>query len=385
MNLCLITGIFPPDIGGPSTYISHLASFFHQQNTAVCVITLGDAIGTYPFPVKRVSRTAPLPIRLLRLFVTLIRYGWRSDVWYINGLELPAVLAGKLLRKRMVMKIVGDYAWERAMNAGLTPDSIDDFQQRKQRGNVEFHKKLRAWYTRQIHAVITPSQYLKTLVCGWGVPAARVHVIYNAVEGLSADLGTQLEARRRLGLAVHDQFIITVARLVSWKGIDRLIRTLLHLDESIKLLIVGDGPEKNKLTELADTLSLTQRVEFIGKTDRTLVLAYIRASDVFVLNTGYEGFSHVLLEAMMVGTPVITTSVCGNPELVTHQENGILVAPCDRTQDCQGNVEELRASIMTLLQDASLREKVIEGGKQTVKHYSWDRLLQQTVNVLCDC
>ena len=94
----------------------------------VCVITQGDDITEYAFPVKRIPRTYPLPVRFVLLFLTLLRYSWRSDVWYINGLELPAVLAGKLLRKRMIMKIVGDYAWERAMNSGLTDDSIDDFR-----------------------------------------------------------------------------------------------------------------------------------------------------------------------------------------------------------------------------------------------------------------
>jgi glycosyltransferase involved in cell wall biosynthesis len=375
MNICIITGIFPPDIGGPATYVSHLAQSLRRNNIDLCVVTLGDASGDYTFLVKRVSRRYPLLIRLILLFVMFIRYGRQSDVWYINGLELPAVLAGKLLRKRMVMKIVGDYAWERAMNGGSTTDSIDNFQQKKQHWKVELHKKLRRWYTRQVNCVITPSQYLKSLVCGWGIAEDRVHVIYNAVEELPEHLGTKLEIRNQFGFSKQDRLVVTVGRLVPWKGIDLLIQTIARLDKSIELLIVGDGPEKNKLTDLAETLSVTHRVRFLGRLRRHHALAYMRASDVFVLQTGYEGFSHVLLEAMMVATPVITTPVCGNPELVTHEENGLLVE--------QGDLESLTNQIHRILNDPVLREHLVEGGIRSVQKYSWDRVSRQTMEVLC--
>jgi len=139
--------------------------------------------------------------------------------------------------------------------------------------------------------------------------------------------------------------------------------------------IVGDGPEKNKLTDLAETLSVTHRVRFLGKTRRHRALAYMRASDVFVLHTGYEGFSHVLLEAMMVSTPVITTPVCGNPELVIHEENGLLVE--------QGNLESLTTQITRILKDSALRKHLVEGGIRAVQQYSWERLDRQTMEVLC--
>ncbi len=375
MKVCIITGIFPPDIGGPATYVSKLAHSLSESDHKVCVITLGDSIAEYPFPVKRISRAYRLPLRLFLLFVTFLRYGWSSDVWYINGLELPAVFAGKLLRKRMVMKIVGDYAWERAMNGKLTADGIDAFQQKKQCWNVELHKRLRSWYSRQVETLITPSRYLKSLVCSWGVPENRIQVIYNAVEKLSECPGTKPETRKQLGFSETDRLLVTVGRLVPWKGIDLLIRAIAQLDESVKLLIIGDGPEKNKLTDLAENLSVTNRVTLLGKANRHHALACMQASDVFVLNTGYEGFSHVLLEAMMVGTPVITTSVCGNPELVIHEENGLLVE--------QGDLKMLKIQIQRLLNDSILQKQLAEEATRGIQKYSWDQLMRQTMEVLC--
>ncbi len=374
LKLCIITGIFPPDIGGPATYVSRLAVSLHDLGHDVCVVTLGDDAQTFPFPVYRISRALPLPIRLLRLFMTLLRVGWKADVWYINGLEVPAVLAGKLLRKRLIMKIVGDYAWERAMNLGLTTNSIDDFQQTRQCRQVEWHKWLRGWYTRRVNAVITPSRYLKSLVQGWGVPEERIKVIYNAVEDLPQNLLSRQEIRRRFGFSEHDTLVITVGRLVKWKGIAQLIEVVASLDASVKLLILGDGPEKNMLTELAAQRDVAGRIVFGGKAERSFALAAMRSADVFVLNTGYEGFSHVLLEAMQVGTPVMTTNVCGNPELVKHGVNGALI-PFD-------DVNALRSALQQFFAQPSYRQPLIEAGRETIEQLTWERLLAQTLPIL---
>jgi glycosyltransferase involved in cell wall biosynthesis len=223
--------------------------------------------------------------------------------------------------------------------------------------------------------VITPSQYLKSIVQGWGVVEERVQVIYNAVEQVPEDLEPPSKVRAQLGFSENDHLVITSARLVSWKGIDSLIRSITLLDESVNLLVVGDGPEKNKLTDLAEHLSVAGRVRFFGKVKRYQALAYIKAADVFILNTRYEGFSHVLLEAMTLGTPVMTTPVCGNPELVCHEQNGLLVE--------QGNPDLLAAGITRVLGDAALRKQLIEGGEKTIQQYSWDRLIRQTTEVLC--
>ena len=381
MRMCLITGIFPPDVGGPATYVNNLARALHHQQHQVCVITLGDAELASPFPVKRISRTYPLPVRVVVIFAVLLRRGWQSEVWYVNGLELPAVLAGKILRKRLVMKVVSDYAWERAGNQGLTTDTVQEFQTKTQPWKVELHKKLRAWLTRQVEMVITPSQHVKRLVCGWGNVAERVQVIYNAVEPIAEDdLGTKTATRQRLGLPVDAYVLITIGRLIPLKGVDALIRAIAwfrNAPEETKeyvLLIVGDGAEKNRLTELARTLHVSDLVYFLGQRDRASALAYLRASDLFVLNSSTEGFSHVILEAMMTGTPVIATNVGGNPELVTHHENGILIP--------HGDFEALTAQIRTVARDQTLQARFSEAGRLTVQQFAWERLLQQTLDVL---
>ncbi len=383
MNVCLITGIFPPDIGGPATYVERFAHTLHEHHHQVCVITLGDDNKKYAFPVRRLSRSYPLVLRLFLLFWTLLRQARTYDVWYINGVELPAVLAGKLLRKRMVMKVVSDYAWERAGNQGLTSDSVYEFQHKPQHWKVELHKRLRSWMSRQVHTVITPSLHVKRLVCGWGVPESRAHLVYNAVEPVKLPLGTRQETRKKLGLPVNASIVVTVGRLIPIKRIDGLLRVFADLLEQqgeqsdLSLFVIGDGPEKNNLTELTRALNVTAHVRFIGQIEQQAVYAYLHAADVFVLNSSIEGFPHVVLEAMLVGTPVIATKVGGTPELVVHEQNGLLISA--------GNSGELRLQLSRMLNDVDLQQRCIQEGYQTARGFSWDQLFQRTVELLSCC
>ena len=101
---------------------------------------------------------------------------------------------------------------------------------------------------------------------------------------------------------------------------------------------------------------------------------YLAAADVFVLNSGYEGFSHQLLEALRAGVPVVTSTSGGNRELIEQGENGFLVKFND-----EFNLVE---AIKTLHREKRLREQFIEVGKETVEQFSVDRMLSETSKIL---
>ncbi len=117
---------------------------------------------------------------------------------------------------------------------------------------------------------------------------------------------------------------MTAARLVPWKGIDHLIRVVQQVPD-VRLLIAGDGPDADRLHALADGSGAAARVTFLGRVPRDRLALLFRAADYSVLYSGYEGLSHVLLESLLAGTPVIASAKGGNPEVVRHGENGLLV------------------------------------------------------------
>src|SRR5262249_31497069 len=93
---------------------------------------------------------------------------------------------------------------------------------------------------------------------------------------------------------------------------------------------------------------------FLGNVPHKLIPLYIRAADVFVLNSEYEGLSHTLLEVLALGTPIVASRVCGNPEVVEDGVNGFLVDP--------RNPKELRAALEKLLADPALCKRMVQAG-----------------------
>jgi glycosyltransferase involved in cell wall biosynthesis len=168
--------------------------------------------------------------------------------------------------------------------------------------------------------------------------------------------------------------LITVARLVQWKGIGAIIKWISGRRD-LRLIVVGDGPERTNLEALAIQTGATERVIFAGSVSRAQALAYLQASDLFVLNSRYEGLPHVVLEAFAVGVPVVATSVGGIPEVVETERNGILVPP--------ERMDLMAEAIDRILSTSGLRKNLVEAGRQTLQEkFSWEVLVGQTEEAL---
>jgi glycosyltransferase involved in cell wall biosynthesis len=104
------------------------------------------------------------------------------------------------------------------------------------------------------------------------------------------------------------------------------------------------------------------------------LMEYFKTSRIFVLNSGYEGLSHIILEAMACGLPVITTNVCGNPEIVQDKYNGLLVE--------YNNKEQLKNAIIRLWRDENLRGKFVQNGYKTLEKFKLDEMINKTLEIL---
>jgi glycosyltransferase involved in cell wall biosynthesis len=333
MRILITTGIFPPDIGGPATYVPQVATALAARGHTITVMTLsGDRYplspvrgerdrvkGEYPFQVVRLRRQAFKPWRWFLTVFKIFRLGLRADVLFVNGLALEAVVANCLLRKPVVQKVVGDLAWERAADRGWVKDQFEDFQKKRYDTKIEALKALRGWWHCRSDRVIVPSCYLARWVQGWGVPKEKITVIYNAVEPVDSIQPSRLPLATCLKLRV-----VTVGRLVPLKQVDKIIEAIAECD-GVGLVIVGDGPEHGPLEELVRTLDLTDRVYFAGRRSKAETLSLMAACDLFVLNSTHEGLPHVVLEAMSLGLPVVATAVGGTPEVVRNGQNGLLI------------------------------------------------------------
>ena len=222
------------------------------------------------------------------------------------------------------MRIAGDYAWQVAMEKGKTNLLIDEYQKSKKTGWNGFLFKLQAGLCKRADKIIVPSEYLSNLVEGWGVPRNKIKVIYNSIDLKPSQISKE-EARKKIG--VHGNILISIGRLVPWKGFRMLIKImpqLLQINQFFRLIIVGDGPERKNLEIMIKNLGLDKKVFVVGKKSPSDLALYLAASDMFILNSGYEGFSHQILEAMACSVPVIASAVMGNREIVHQGENGFM-------------------------------------------------------------
>ena len=368
LNIQFVTGIFPPDIGGPATYVPKMAAALAQREHRVAVLTLSEAAGgaeRYPFAVTRIRRGLFKPWRFVRTVAALVRAGRRADLFFVHGLYLEAAIANLLLRKPLVQKWVGDWAWEHALQQRWAASSFEEFQNGWSGWRAQCFKALRNFCARRADALIVPSRYLARAVAAWGVAAEKITPIYNAVDHQSV-------TPAKIPLAARFK-IVTVGRLIAIKQIDRIIQAVAAIEDT-GLVIVGDGPERERLEAVARQRDLLDRVYFAGPRTREETLALIAGGDLFVLNSTHEGLPHVVLEAMSLGLPVVATAVGGTPEVVRDAENGLLIAPHLNGALCQA-LSRLRSS-------PEERRRLADEGKRTVESFSYGRMVEQTAALL---
>ena len=360
MNILICAGIFPPDVGGPASYGQKLALAMQKRGHQVTVVTYSDKKKVddyYPFPVIRILRSRFKPWHYLRYFLAIFRHGLGADVLYAQdqvSAGYPTYLASKILRKPFAIKVTGDYSWEQAMNRGFTNVPIDEFQSLKTfTPIIEKIRTVQMKVVKGAKKIVAPSEYLKRLIAGWETAEDKIRVIYNSA-GLPEIKESKQELRERYSIAPDEFLIVSAGRDVKWKGFPMLKEVAAELQKSypkMRLLVFNDIPQKT-------------------------LHEYFKAADLFVLNTGYEGLSNTLVEVLSVGVPIITTNVCGNPEVLENGKNGLLID--------YDNREQLKAAILKIYNDQDLRETFVRNGLQSLEKFSFERMIDQTEKFLTD-
>ena len=372
-GILLITDIFPPDIGGPATFIDQLGHRLARDGQTVTVACTSEQAHEptdheRPFRVRRILRRHPSLRQSLLVRAALAQEIARHQWVFTNGLEYPTFQMCSLLRRKYVLKVVGDSAWETARNTGLTQLSIDEFQATPAQGQPwENLARKRTLFAQHARKVITPSDYLRWMVVGWGVAPERVVTVHN---GIRLYEFAPYQPRRREGRALN---IVFVGRLASWKGVDTLLNAIVGLPD-VRVTVVGEGPEMPSLRALARNLELEQAVTFVGQQARRAVQAYVADAHVLVLVSSYEGLSHTLLEACAMGVPCIASDRGGNPEVIQHGVNGLLVPYND--------VPRLRAALAQLQADEEFRYRLACMAKETSYRFDFETTVRETSRIV---
>lgn len=379
MRICVITGTFHPEIGGPPVYLYNLCHALSRKGHDLLVLTYGDVEKeiSYPFKVRRISRKQPVIIRLLLFVFCILRFGGKYDVWYVNDYGLPAVLANFFLRKPVVMKVVSDFAWEYSLRHRLIPPDMTllDFQKSRTSLKAGLLKFLRTFYIKHARLVIAPGRCIRDLCESWGVRKERIRKVYNGVDLRRYSPGSgPARARKKLNLPLKAKIIITVTRLIEGKGLRELIRLVPVLPAGYTLVLAGEGPVRPDLEQLIREEKMKKRIILTGALAHDRVADYLRSSDLFVLYSAHEGLPHVVLEAMACGVPVVVSDRGGNTELVTNRMNGLVVR--------YGDTDDLKGAIRTVFSDPGLRKRMVRNSLQKVKKFDFTALADKMERIL---
>lgn len=320
----------------------------------------------YPFAVVRLARPVTRFVRWARTIRAVLEQGRGADVLLVYGLALESVVANALLGRPMVMKVVGDLAWERSVLLGRVHDTFEAFQHRKYGMRVESLRRLRGWWVRKADRVIVHSRWMAGWVERWGVQPSRLAVIPNGVEPPEALVPATIPLSTPVKL-------VTAARLTAWKGIDQLIAAVAG-QHALGLVVVGDGPDRDRLEQVAMETGASDRVFFAGRRSRDETLGIMASCDIFVLNSTWEGLPHAVLDAMVLGMPLIATAVGGVPEAVTDGRSGLLIPPSDS--------DALRGALGRLASSKDERARLAAGARRAAEDFTISRVADATEALL---
>jgi glycosyltransferase involved in cell wall biosynthesis len=373
MNVLFVTGIFPPDIGGPATYTDEMGSELSARGHDVRVVTLskktdGTQDSDRPFAVTRLRRRQSIPRRVARtIFAIRSNCAW-ADFVFVQGLFVETGVASLFTQTPIVARVPGDTAWERARRRGWTEDSFRTFQTERYGPRIETTRRVRSWALNRMTSIITASEFFAGIVSGWGVDPDRIVQINNFVD--VPETSTLPTVTLPAG---GEDTVVTVGRLVDVKRIDNLIRAVAPLEE-VHLLVIGDGPTRARLKGVARESGATDRVTFLGNQPHDVTLSYVQAADVFALASSVETFSIAVLEAMSVGTPVVATD-CGGPGEILDDGNTGLLVPTD-------SPSALRSAISDIRERPALADQLRNQAAESLDEYKLSRVADEVEELL---
>lgn len=350
----MTVGIFPPDIGGPATFVPKIAKYFQDElNYEIEILTLSDNKNSNindDFSVKRIDRNLPIIYRWLKTIFTIYKLGKNKDLIFVNGLGTETTIANIFLKKKIIRKIVGDPVWERAYSKAKISESFDEFQVKNYGFSISLQKKVRSFSIKKSDIVVTPSKHLKNFILNLGFKN-KIEIINNGV----------FIPEENTNIFTNDQINITiVSRLVSHKNIKKIIRAISDLnDPLIYLNIIGDGPELNQLQKISLESNNKDNIIFHGKLNRDDINHIFLKSDIYIQASNYEGLPHSLLEAMSYGIPVLCTPVGECKEILGNEDRGYIL-------DLPVSKNNIKSKINEIISEKNIANKKGERGKDFI-------------------
>jgi glycosyltransferase involved in cell wall biosynthesis len=269
MKILITTGIFKPELGGPATYAAEMGKRLGALGHTVAVITYSDRKTfdldkEYDFPITRIVRSNKL-FNYLKFFLAILRYAPKYDFiysldWFSVG--VPQLFASFLVRKKYIMRVGGDYIWEKYLRDNKPPLTLKDFYLKERYADYSVMHFLIKRVLKNAFFVIFNSDDERELYYEfYGLTPERTATIFNPVP--ENRLGTLVQSFKKEN-GGRDREIVFAGRFIKMKNVESAIQAFARLtDTSFRLLLIGEGPSEHELRKLVAHLGIADRVEFL--------------------------------------------------------------------------------------------------------------------------
>ncbi len=386
MKVALISSVFPPRIGGPSTQTYHMAHFYAMKGIETVVVTFGNQNSichNNGFKVYYLRNYDEIKIKTIR--VTLCYANAFFNTFLILHKESPDILhhqtgvdgafcfitgiLSRIFRIPSIIKFCGDMVWQKMCSRDNMPSiQYEDI----------FSYNLKARILTLIERWI-----LNNFTFIWGISHFQIdslrhihHIPKDKIVALPNSICMdELKTDDNFKSKKNTIDILTICRFARWKRIDNAILALSRIKNNrVRLTIIGGENThiEEELKKLTDKLGLKDRVTFIGAISPLEIHKYYENADIFLLTTSYEPCSITLIEAQAAGLPIVATRVGGNAEIVKDGYAGLLVESFD--------INDLVEKLNVLIKDSFLRKRFGEFGKQFANRFDLEHNVDLFIN-----
>jgi len=321
-------------IGGIAQHVQGLTKFLQNEGHDVEIISSEN---TFTIPIKGLKN-------LSFMISSFIKSKFTKKFDIVHAHNLPASFAMKNISGKKILTQHGIYSQQ------------IDFLHGKTAGNLtsKFEKNALTW----ADAITVISKEAQEHYTKLGFDPIQIPNAIN-LENLPQEKDRRFEKQ-----------IIFVGRLSKEKGIETLIEVSKNLPNDINLLIVGSGPESEKIKKLSETLD---NIHYLGYQTHENSIKLIRGSNILIQPSLHEGISTTILESMACKIPIIASNLGGNKELILDNQNGFLINP--------EFVDDIIKKIIMILDDELLAKKFGEKSFELIKHYDWSKIGQKYLNL----
>ncbi len=357
MKIVIVTPLYPPDIGRPSEYVKGLAERA-KGSFDVTVMTYGSIPEEVPgVRISAAHKDWPIPLRMVEFTFRLWKETHQANaLWVCDGasIGLPSVIVGKLRGIPILRYVLMDEAREReAQSRTGTDGKISSGARLK----VKTVRALQDFVLKQAYRVCVPTASHEFGLVK--IESSRVDELPFPSEGLQI---------APFPPEKHPCEMLTFAWCLKPDDVRTLVLALKEaasVQPELHLTIMSEAPWKDEAIKFAQGSGVADKIRFLGYVSRVETAFLLRSSGLFFLGQGDSDLHREVAMAFEAGIPIVATESDDHKEMIMHGTSGLLVPP--------GDVRASAMAIERLIEDAALRDGLIEGGKQELKtKFSWD-------------